>query len=109
MVSIDSHATPQWTACETVIGVNNYIPANNAIIVALSPAVPGCSSAVNGVSGAITFNAGVNCVPVTGLSPLLASLLTAYTTGKQVMLYYDNAAGCYGQIVANGGYAGQCQ
>jgi hypothetical protein len=41
MVSVDSQATNQWTACETVIGVNNYIPANNAIIVALSPAVSG--------------------------------------------------------------------
>jgi len=108
MVSVDSQATNQWTACETVIGVNNYIPANNAIIVQLSPAVSGCVSAVNGTGGSVTFNAGFNSVPVTGLSPLLASLLTAYATGKQVMLYYDNAAGCYGQIVANGGYAGQC-
>jgi hypothetical protein len=108
MVSIDSRATQQWTACETVIGVNNYIPGSKAIIVALSPAVPGCASAVNGVSGSVTFDAGVNGVLATDLSPLLASILTAYTTGKQVMLYYDNAAGCYGQLVANGGYGGQC-
>jgi len=107
-VSIDSQATPQWTACETIIGINNYIPTNNAIIVAVSPAVPGCLSAVNGISGTITFSAGANGVPVTGLNPLLASLLTAYATGRQVMMYYDNASGCYGQIVANGGDAGQC-
>ena len=108
MTSVDSQATNQWTACETIIAVNNYIPANNAIIVVLDPAVPGCQSAVNGVSGAVNFDAGFNGVPVTGLSPLLASILTAYTTGKQVQLYYDNAAGCYGQIVANGGFGGQC-
>jgi hypothetical protein len=109
MVSIDSEATQQWTACETIIGVNNYIPASNAIIVAVSPAVPGCASAVNGVGGAITFSGGINGVPATGgLDTLLASILTAYVSGKQVMMYYDNAAGCYGQIVANGGYGGQC-
>jgi len=108
MVSIDSQATNQWTACETVIGVNNYIPGSQAIIVALSPAVPGCQSAVNGVSGAVTFHTGQNAVIESDLSPLLASILTAYTNGKQVMLYYDDSAGCWGQLVANGGFGGQC-
>jgi len=108
LTSLESQATNQWTACETVIAVNNYIPTSHAIIVALSPAVPGCQSAVNGVSGAVTFDVGVNGVIASDLSPLLASILTAYTTGKQVMLYYDNAAGCYGQLVANGGFGGQC-
>jgi hypothetical protein len=108
MTTSVSQATDQWTACETVIAVNNYIPTSHSIIVALSPAVPGCQSAVNGVSGAVTFDAGFNGVLATDLSSLLASILTAYATGKQVMLYYDNAAGCYGQLVANGGYGGQC-
>ena len=54
--------------------------------------MPGCQSAVNGVSGAVTFDAVVNGVLAADLSPLLASILTVYTTGKQVMLYYDNAA-----------------
>ena len=105
--SFCSQAAGGWTGCVTVVGVDNYI-ATNALILAVSPNVPGCTSSVNGVAGAITFQVGSNGVTASSINTLLASSLAAYATGKQVMLYYDNAAGCFGQIVANGGYSGQC-
>jgi hypothetical protein len=46
-------------------------------------------------------------VTATNINAFLASSLSAYTTGQQVQLYYDNTA-CGGLIIANGGYSGQC-
>ena len=105
---IGSQAAQGWTGCVTVVGLNNYIASSNAMILAVSPGVTGCVSTVNGVSGAITFQVGVNNVTSSSITSLLASSLTAYATGKSVMLYYDNSAGCFGQIVSNGGFGGQC-
>lgn len=105
--SVNCQATQQWTNCVNVIGISNYM-VYNQFILALSPGIPGCTSTVNGVSGAITFQAGTNSVTSESMNALLASSLTAYTSGKSMQIYYDNAAGCFGQLIANGGYAGGC-
>jgi hypothetical protein len=40
----------------------------------------------------------------------LASGLTAVSTGRQVMIYYDDStSNCYGAIISNGGIAAQCR
>lgn len=106
--AMDCGAAQQWTGCETVTGISNY-PDSGALIVKLSPAVSGCSSSVNGVAGAITFQIGQNGIAsADDLRSVMASLLTAYTSGRQVMIYYSTATGCPGELIANSGYDGQC-
>ena len=96
-----------WSACQTVNGVSNYLAYSNAVIVSLSPGLPGCAPA--GIPGAVIFSVNQNGVTSANVSSFLASALTAYTSGHQVMIFYDNSTGtCQGVIVSVGGYAGQC-
>jgi hypothetical protein len=105
MAPIASQASQQWSSCQTVTGVSNYLGWSNQVIVTLSPGLP--CTAGNGVVGAVVFTIGLNGVTATNINAFLASSLSAYTTGQQVQLYYDNTA-CGGLIIANGGYSGQC-
>jgi hypothetical protein len=50
----------------------------------------------------------VYIVSSTNINSILASGLAAYTTDRQVMVYYDNTSGCAGIFIANGGFSGQC-
>jgi len=79
--------------------------ASNQVVLALSPGLP-CTG-VAGIPGSVVFTVGLAGITATTINSFLASALTAYTTGKKVMVYYDNAT-CVGQIIANGGYSGQC-
>src|SRR5262245_49036972 len=108
LTSLNCQAAIQWTACVTVVGVSNYIPSDNALVLAVSPAVAGCTSTVNGVAGTITFKAGTLSVTSANLNSILASALTAYASGKSLQLLYDNSSGCFGENIANGGYSGVC-
>jgi hypothetical protein len=107
MVPFASQAAQQWSGCQTIVGVSNYMAYNNdnLIILVLSPGLPDCN--YNGVTGAIGFSAGSFGVTTTNISTFLAGFFTAYSTGRQVMIYYDTAT-CFGIIVSNGGYEGQC-
>jgi hypothetical protein len=107
MVPFASQAAQQWSSCVTLTGVSNYIAISNdnLIILATSPNIAGC--AYNGIQGAIGIAAGQLGVTVTNLNTFLASALTAYSSGHQVQIYYDTTT-CYGGIISNGGYAGNC-
>lgn len=100
-----TQATQLWSGCQTVTGVANYIANANQVILALSPGLP-CIGP-NAVPGSVSFGVGNFGVTAGNLSSFLASGLTAQATGQQVMIYYDSAS-CFGLIIANGGYAGQC-
>jgi hypothetical protein len=102
---IASQAAQQWSSCQTVTGVSNYIAFGSQVIVALSPGLP-CTVG-NGIVGATAFTIGTFGVTSNNINTFLASSLSAYATGQKVMVYYDDAA-CGGLIISNGGFAGQC-
>jgi hypothetical protein len=105
-----SFGADQWSSCQRVTGVTNYLGYNStnpSISVALSPGIPGCvNDAVGGVSFAL--NQLVQGATVDTLKTLLAQLLSAQATGTRVMILYDNSTGCPAKIVSVGGYSGQC-
>ncbi len=105
---MSSQAANQWSSCQTVTAVTNLM-ANSApgILLGLSPGLSGCSPV--GVIGALMFSVGVDGVVATNIDSFLATSLTAYTTGHQVMVYYDNTTStCQGISIAISGYSGQC-
>jgi hypothetical protein len=98
---------PVWSACVTITAVSNYVAYNNSINLALNPAINGCDG--NGITGAVSIVVGQDGVTSSNVTAYLASSLAAQMTGQQVMILYDNSTNnCYGIIVANGGYSGQC-
>ena len=100
-----THATQQWSSCQTVTAVANYTAYSNQVILALSPSLP-CTGP-NAVPGSVSFGVGNLGVTAGNLNSFLASGLAAHATGKQVAIYYDSAS-CFCLIIANSGYAGQC-
>jgi len=107
LVPFASQGAQQWSGCQTITGVSNYMAYNNdnLIILALSPGLPDCN--YNGVPGAVGFTVGQLGVTASNINTFLASSLTAYSTGRPVMIFYDNVS-CFGSVISNGGYAGQC-
>jgi hypothetical protein len=105
MVPFASQAAQQWSSCQTVTGVSNYIAFGSQVILALSPGLP-CTVGV-GVVGGVAFTIGTFNVTANNINTFLASGLSAYATGQKVMVYYDDAA-CGGLIISNGGISGQC-
>jgi hypothetical protein len=105
-----SFGAGQWSGCQTVTGVTNYLgynTTNPSISVALSPGIPGCvNDAVGGTSFALQQLALNSTVDT--LKTFLAQLLSAQASGTRVMIFYDAVSGCPGQIVSVGGYSGQC-
>lgn len=101
----------QWSGCQTVIGVSNYLghnTTNPSIGVALSPGIPGCTADAPGGTVFALQNLAAGAT-VDTLKSLLASLTAAQVSGTQVMVFYDSAiAGCPSRIVSVGGYSGQC-
>ena len=104
---LQSYAAQQWSTCQTIVGVSNYMAFNNdnLFILSMSPGVIGC--AFNSFPGAIGIEVGQFGVTSSNINSFLANSLTAYATGHQVMVYYDTTS-CFGIIIANGGYEGQC-
>ena len=105
-----SFGAGQWSGCQTVTGVTNYLAyntANPSISVALSPGLPGCvSDAPGGTSFALQqLPSGAT---VDTLKSLLGMLLAAQSSGTRVMIFYDPANSCAASIVSVGGYSGQC-
>jgi hypothetical protein len=105
MLPFATQAAQQWSSCQTVTGVSNYIAFGNQVIVAFSPGLP-CTVPV-GVPGGVSFVIGTYGITASNINTFLASALSAYATGQRVMVYYDDAA-CGGLIISNGGITGQC-
>src|SRR5258708_38068700 len=84
MVPFASQAAQQWSSCQTVTGVSNYVAFGNQLIVALSPGLP-CTVPV-GVPGGVSFVVGTFGVTATNINTFLASSLSAYATGQRVMV-----------------------
>jgi len=102
-----AQASQQWSSCQTVTGVSNYLAYANSVLITLSPGISGCSSV--GVAGAVMFTAGVGGVTSDNIGSFLASGHAAYVSGHQVMIYYDNSsASCPSMIISLGGPSGQC-
>ena len=107
LAPIVAQSAQQWSACQTINGVSNYLAYSNAVIVSLSPGISGCSPA--SIPGAVMFEANVGGVTTDNINSFLASSLAAYSSGHQVMIFYDNSNNnCQGLIISVGGYAGQC-
>jgi hypothetical protein len=105
MVSATSHAAIVESACLTVTAVVNE-EYGNAVVVALSPAIPGCTP--NTTPG-VQFVVGVNGITAATLNSYLASGFYALATGQRVMVTYDDStSNCYGMAIANGGFHGEC-
>ena len=102
-----AQSAEQWSGCQTVTGVSNYLAYANSVVLALSPGISGCSAV--GIPGGIMFIATVDGVTSDNINSFLASGYAAYTSGHQVTIYYDNSYGtCAGVIISLGGFAGQC-
>ncbi len=105
MVSTMAHATLVTSGCLTVTAVVNQ-ESGNAVTLALSPAILGCTP--NSTPG-VEFAISVNGVTASNLNSFLASGFAALAIGRQVMVIYDDSTiQCYGMFVAVGGFHGEC-
>jgi len=97
-----ANAAPVWSTCQTIASVTTE-PNLSSLLITLQPGISGCSA--QGVTGATNFTAGQEGLVSTDLNGVLATSLTAYTLGKQVLIAYDNAStSCYSTAVSIGGY-----
>jgi hypothetical protein len=106
-----SQSAMVWSPCEKITAVSNYLAyAYNAVYLTLTPAISGCTGNSGGNASAVGFAVGQEGVNATNVNSLLAAGLAAYSAGHQVKVYYDNSTTpqCYAQIVAVGGYYGEC-
>ena len=92
-----------WSSCQTITSVVNWTAYTPQIVVNLSPGIPACAPTA---AGPIVFKVGQMGVTDELLKGYLATALAAYLSGKQVMIYYNNS--CAANILAVGGYYGQC-
>jgi hypothetical protein len=108
LFTANAQAANSWTACVTITGITNYIAYDDAVILTVSPTIPG-SCVAQGIGNAVQFSAGNNGVTAANITALLASALAAYTSSTQVQLLYDpSTTNCYGTAIATNGYAGSC-
>ena len=100
LLSALSEAAIVNSSCQTVTGIENAIAGSNYFTVFLSPGISGCGT--GGYSFSI-FIIGTNGVTSTNINSVYATALTAYTTGHQISIQYDNStASCYGETIAIG-------
>ncbi len=105
--SLNAQAAQSWSACQTITAVTDYQAYNNTMILALSPGISGCGP--SSIPGSIQFIVGTDGVTAANFNGILASSLSAYAIGAQVMIYYDTSVtNCAGVIISLGGYSGQC-
>ena len=105
-----SQAAIVQSSCQTVTGIVNNIAGSSPsdIFVYLSPGISGCGT--SGYSFSV-FAVGTNGVTSTNINSILATALTAYVTGHQISIEYDDSsASCFGQVIAVGAglVAGNC-
>jgi hypothetical protein len=102
-----SPAAMVWSNCQTIVAVSDYIAHDSSVLLTLSPGISGC--VYGGTTGGVSLTIGQVSVDSTNINGLLATSLTALSTGRAVMIFYDNgSANCYGQIISVGGIYGQC-
>jgi predicted metal-dependent phosphotriesterase family hydrolase len=102
---LNAQAAQSWSACQTIVAVTDYQAYNNTMVLALSPGISGCGAG----AGSIQFIVGTDGVTAANFNGFLASSLSAYTIGAQVMIFYDTSVtNCAGVIISIGGYSGQC-
>jgi hypothetical protein len=102
-----AQSTEQWSSCQTITGVSNYLAFNGSVLLTLSPGISGCNPV--GIAGAVLFTQGVDGVTSDNINSFLAGGYSAYLSGHQVAIYYDNSSvSCSGVIISLGGAAGQC-
>jgi hypothetical protein len=99
-----------WSSCQTVTAASNYLAQDNGIFISLSPGIAGCTGNYQAPYSAVSFVVGQQGVTSTNINTFLAAGLTAVVSGHQVMVLYDEttAPTCYAQVIAVGGFAGQC-
>ena len=97
-IPLTSQATIVSSGCLTISGIENNIANGNDILVYFaSPGIPGCGT--GGTSFSI-FMIGTDGVTSTNINSILAIALSAYATGHQVSVQYDNSsASCFGEII----------
>ena len=100
--------TLAWTSgCHTILSVADYRDVESSVYLGISPGLPGCTySGVNRVR----FHLGANGVTADGMKGALAIGMVAYTTQKQVKLYYDTSSApfCNTNLIAIGGGDNTC-
>lgn len=100
VASMAANATGVYSSCQNVIGIENAMPGSNVVIVYLSPGIAGCGT--GGYSFSI-FQIGQNGVTVDNINGILGTATTAYVTGHQVAIEYDNStASCFGNTISIG-------
>jgi len=85
-----AQSTEQWSSCQTVTGVSNYLAYANSVLLTLSPGIPGCAPV--DIAGAVMFMVNVDGVTSDNIGSFLASGYSAYLSGHQVTIYYDNSS-----------------
>lgn len=86
--------------------MTDYSAYSGSFYLVLSPGIQGCSSDVQGTA---IFRVGQMGVTADTFKSLLASSYVAFTTGKRVMIYYDDSTpACFSSIISIGGYSAQC-
>jgi hypothetical protein len=105
LISATAQAALVQSGCVTVTAVVNS-ESQSAVLLALSPAIPGCTP--NTTPG-VEFSVGMNGITAATLNSYLASGLSAFATGQRVMVIYDDStSNCFGLVIANGGFHGEC-
>ena len=101
-----SEAASVWSSCQTITAVTNE-SVNGTLLLTLSPGISGCSAL--GVTGAVQVQVGQDSVVADNLTSLLATSLSAFSLGKNVLVAYDNgSSNCYTTAISIGGYSNQC-
>jgi hypothetical protein len=100
--------TLAWTTgCHTILSVADYRDVESSVYLGIDPPLPGCNW--GGVSR-IRFKLGANGVTAEGMKGALALGMLAYTTKKQVKLFYDTSSApvCNTNLIAIGGGDNTC-
>jgi hypothetical protein len=91
-------ATSVSSECLTISGIeNNIASGNDHIVYFASQGISGCGT--EGTSFSI-FMIGIDGVTNTNINSILAIALSAYATGHQVSVQYDNSSvSCFGEVI----------
>ena len=95
------------SSCQTISSFTDYTSYSNSNYLNLSPGVSGCATDSN---GGVILRVGAAGVTADQYKTLYATIMLAYSLGKQMMVYYDTsqAPACFASIVSIGGYTNQC-
>jgi hypothetical protein len=98
-----SQAAIVTSTCQTVVAVENAWASNGIVYLYLSPGVGSPCLAYAGAS-VIEFEVGQGLVTSTNINSIVATALSAYVSGHQLSVQYDNsAANCFGHTISIGG------